>query len=113
MTVRVKLCGITRLEDALRAAEMGVDALGFNFVQGSPRRIAPEQARAIAAELPPFVVRVGIFADERPSVMEATAALVGLHFLQLHGKETPAACASLTIPWYKAHRVTPDFRPEE
>ena len=113
MTIRVKLCGVTRLSDALRAVDLGVDAIGFNFVPSSPRYIAPEQARDIAAALPPFVTRVGVFADERHEVIMATAALAGLHCVQLHGDERPEACASLTLPWYKAHRVTPGFRVED
>lgn len=112
MSVRVKLCGITRLEDALVALELGVDAFGFNFVEGSPRRITADRARDICAALPPFVTRVGVFADELPAVMEATALLAGLNCLQLHGNEPPEACQGIAFPWYKAHRVGPDFRPE-
>ncbi len=113
MSLRVKLCGVTRLEDALLGVDLGVDAIGFNFVAASPRRVATELARDIAAALPPFVSRIGVFADERPAVMEANARLAGLHCLQLHGEETPESCVSLAMPWYKAHRVTPEFRPED
>lgn len=112
MSVRVKLCGLTRLEDALVALELGVDAFGFNFVEGSPRRIAADRARDICAALPPFVARVGVFADELPAVMEATALLAGLNCLQLHGDEPPDLCQAIAFPWYKAYRVGPDFRPE-
>ncbi|HEU4400848.1 MAG TPA: phosphoribosylanthranilate isomerase [Candidatus Polarisedimenticolia bacterium] len=108
--VRVKVCGITRLEDALLAIGLGVDALGFNFVPGSPRRVSPEQARAISSALPPFVTKVGVFADELPRVMEATVLLAGLNCLQLHGEEPPEACAEIALPWFKAHRVGPDFQ---
>lgn len=111
MTVRVKLCGITRLEDALLGVELGVDALGFNFVAGSPRRITAETARAITGALPPFVTKVGVFADELPRVMEATALLAGLNCLQLHGDEAPEICAAIALPWYKAHRVGAGFDP--
>ena len=113
MSVRVKVCGITRLEDALLAAAAGVDAIGFNFVEGSPRRVVPELARDMGAALPPFLTRVGVFADERPEVMENAARIAGLNCLQLHGDETPEICAALSMPWYKAHRVTPGFLPEE
>jgi len=109
VTVRVKICGITRLEDALLALDLGADAIGFVFAAGSPRRVTPEQARAITASLPPLAVRVGVFADEAPRAMEATALVAGLTCLQLHGDETPEACRSLTLPWYKAHRVGDDF----
>ncbi len=112
MSVRVKLCGVTRLEDALLALELGVDAFGFNFVEGSPRRIAADRVRDICAALPPFVTRVGVFADELPAVMEATALLAGLNCLQLHGDEPPEACQRIAFPWYKAHRVGPEFQPE-
>lgn len=112
MIVRVKLCGLTRLEDVLLGAELGVDAFGFNFVEGSARRIAPELARDLCAALPPFVTRVGVFADEAPEVMETTARLARLSCLQLHGDEPPEACRAIAHPWYKAHRVGPDFLPE-
>jgi len=112
MVTAVKICGITRLEDALLALELGVDAFGFNFVEGSPRRIAADRARDICAALPPFVTRVGVFADELPAVMEATALLAGLNCLQLHGDEPPEVCRTIAFPWYKAYRVGPDFRPE-
>ena len=113
MSLRVKLCGVSRLEDALLAVDLGVDAIGFNFVAASPRRVTPELARDIAAALPPFVSRIGVFADERAAVMEANARMAGLHCLQLHGAESPESCARLAVPWYKAHRVTPEFRPED
>ena len=112
MIVRVKLCGLTRLEDVLLGVELGMDAFGFNFVEGSPRRIAPELARDLCAALPPFATRVGVFADEMPRVMEATALLAGLSCLQLHGDEPPETCRAISRPWYKAHRVGPDFLPE-
>jgi phosphoribosylanthranilate isomerase len=112
MIVRVKLCGVTRREDVLLGVELGVDAFGFNFVEGSPRRVTPDQARDLCAAVPPFASRVGVFADELPRVMEATALLSGLTVLQLHGDESPKACRSIALPWYKAHRVTAEFVPQ-
>ncbi len=112
MIVRVKLCGLMRLEDVLLGVELGVDAFGFNFVEDSPRRITPAQARDLCAAVPPFTSRVGVFADQLPRVMEATALLAGLTCLQLHGDEPPESCRSIALPWYKAHRVGPDFEPE-
>ncbi len=109
MTVRIKICGITRLEDALLALELGADALGFVFAEGSPRRLTPEQGRGITAELPPLCARIGVFADEAPRAMEAAALVAGLTCLQLHGDETPETCRALTLPWYKAHRVGDGF----
>jgi phosphoribosylanthranilate isomerase len=110
--VRVKLCGVTRLEDVLLGVELGVDAFGFNFVEDSPRRITPAQARDLCAAVPPFTSRVGVFADQPPRSMEATALLAGLTCLQLHGDETPESCRAISLPWYKAHRVREDFVPE-
>jgi len=112
MIVRVKLCGLTRLEDVLLGVELGVDAFGFNFIEDSPRRITPAQARDLCAAVPPFTSRVGVFADQLPRVMEATALLAGLTCLQLHGDEPPESCRSIALPWYKAHRVGEDFQPE-
>ncbi len=113
MNVRVKVCGITRLEDALLASDLGADAIGFNFVAGSPRRITPEKAREIGAALPPFIVRVGVFADEPAASLGAMARRAGVQWLQLHGDEPPEVCSRLPLPWYKAHRVTPEFQPED
>jgi phosphoribosylanthranilate isomerase len=113
MRVRVKVCGITRLQDALAAVELGADAIGFNFVAGSPRRISADRARDIGAALPPFISRVGIFANARLPSMDAEARLAGVDWLQLHGDESPETCAAVTLRWYKALRVTPDFTPED
>lgn len=113
MRIRTKVCGITRLQDAQAAVELGIDAVGFNFVPGSPREISVERAREISGALPPFVTRVGVFADARPPSMEAKARLIGLDWLQLHGDEEPEVCAGLTLRWYKVLRVGPGFAPED
>jgi phosphoribosylanthranilate isomerase len=112
MIVRVKLCGLTRLEDIALGVELGVDAFGFNFVEGSPRRVTQEMARDLCAALPPFSTRVGVFADQPPRVMEAIVLFAGLSCLQLHGDEPPDACRAIAFPWYKVHRVGPGFVPE-
>jgi phosphoribosylanthranilate isomerase len=103
--VRVKICGVTRLEDALAAARLGADAVGFNFWPRSKRYLAPAAAAAIVRELPPSVVSFGVFVD--PTRDEALAALAasGVSVAQLHGDEDPALCASLPIPVVKAIRV--------
>jgi phosphoribosylanthranilate isomerase len=110
VSLRIKVCGVTREADAALAAELGVDAVGFNFAPGSPRRLEPDRARALGAVLPPFVVRVGVFVDADRKEIEAVAGRAGLHVAQLHGEETPEMCAALRLPWYKAHRVGEGFR---
>jgi len=84
----VKICGITNIEDALAAIECGAQALGFNFWPRSPRYIAPEAARALIARLPAGVCKVGVFVDEKPEVVTATAREACLDVAQLHGHET-------------------------
>jgi len=102
---RVKICGVTRAEDALLAVRHGADAIGFNFWPRSKRYVAPEVARRIVARLPPLVVTVGVFVD--PSLEEIRAAVdasrVGV--VQLHGDEPPALCAAIGLPVLKAIRV--------
>ena len=88
MSVRVKICGITSIEDAVAAVEAGADALGFMFYERSPRKISIETASAIKNALPPFVMKVGVFADATENVIR-TATLSGLNALQFHGNETP------------------------
>jgi phosphoribosylanthranilate isomerase len=87
MRTRIKICGITRLDDARRAADLGVDALGFVFWPGSPRCVSPGLAADIAAELPPFVATVGVFVNQPLEEIAAIASAVGLSAVQLHGDE--------------------------
>lgn len=88
----IKICGITRLDDALCAAECGADALGFIFHPASPRCITPEKARAIIARLPGVVATVGVFVNGDGETVERTAETCGLDLIQLHGDESPAYC---------------------
>jgi len=111
--VRVKVCGITRLEDALVAVEAGVDAVGFVFYEGSPRFVPPETAREIARNLPPLVCRVGVFVNAPRKIVARTAERVGLTALQFHGNETGDYCEGWNLPVIKAFRVGPEFSPEE
>ncbi len=90
--IRVKICGVTTAEDARYALEKGADALGLNFVPGTPRCLESDVAARLAAALPPFGARVGIFVDESPERVEAIFREVGLDAVQLHGEETPEAC---------------------
>ncbi len=99
---RIKLCGITRPQDAEYAATLGVDAIGLMFYAKSPRAINIEQAQAICALLPPFVSVVGVFVDATATEIADTVGQVPLDVVQLHGHETPAACAQVPCPYYKA-----------
>ena len=103
--VRVKICGITNLEDALMAVEAGADALGFVFFSGSPRNISPEQAAAIICRLPPFVQTVGLFVNEEPATVNSVADRCGLDLVQLHGEESPDYCSAVKRRIIKAFRV--------
>lgn len=109
----VKICGIRSLEDARFAAASGADAVGFVFWYMSPRRVDPEQAAAITAELPDQVLRVGVFVDAPRDEIERVSQLVGLDLLQLHGEEPPEALEGLSRPALKAVRVGPRFTAEE
>ena len=88
----IKICGITRLEDALCAAACGADAVGFIFHKASPRYIAPERAKAIIAQLPKGISKVGVFVNSKREEVERTVEACGLDLIQLHGDESPAYC---------------------
>jgi phosphoribosylanthranilate isomerase len=98
----VKICGITRLEDARFAVECGAEALGFVFWPESPRWIDPDRARAIVSTLPPFVTPVGVFVNQAGEYVNKVAALARLGAVQLHGDETAAYAAGMTRPVIKA-----------
>lgn len=102
--VRVKICGITNLEDALLAVEGGADALGFIFATESPRRVSPARAAAICRRLPPFVTRVGVFVNASRAEVRRVVAACGLDAVQLHGEESPSACRDLAMRVIKAFR---------
>jgi phosphoribosylanthranilate isomerase len=109
----VKVCGITRAEDGLLAAEAGADAVGFVFYSMSPRRVDAAQAAAIARVLPPLVLRVGVFVDAPRDEMARVADEVGLDLIQLHGDEPPEALEDLPRRALKAVRVGRGFSTEE
>jgi phosphoribosylanthranilate isomerase len=104
---RVKICGITRVEDAIAAAQSGADAIGLVFWPGTPRRVTFDQARAIVAALPAFVTVAGLFVDPQPDAVGAALAAVPLDLLQFHGDEQPELCASFGRPYIKAVPVRP------
>lgn len=105
MRTRVKICGITRLEDALTAIKLGADALGFVFYKKSPRNISADKAAEIVAKLPAFVSVVGLFVDAQPDEIKEILSKVHLDILQFHGDETPAQCRQYQLPYMKAIRV--------
>ncbi len=103
--VRVKICGITRMEDALAAVDAGADALGFVFYPDSPRAISASTAADICKRLPPFVCRVGLFVNsERDKIIEILEE-VTLDMLQFHGDEPPDHCNGYSKPYIKAVRM--------
>jgi phosphoribosylanthranilate isomerase len=106
VTVRVKICGVTRRGDALEAAALGADALGFNFWPGSKRHLSMSAARVIIEALPPFVTPVGVFVN--PPLDEVLRALdrTGIQMVQLHGNESPRLCARIPVPVIKALPVS-------
>ncbi|MNC36006.1 phosphoribosylanthranilate isomerase [Pseudomonas linyingensis] len=105
--VRSKICGITRIEDALLAADAGADAIGLVFYARSPRAVEVQQARAIIAALPPFVTTVGLFVNASRDELNEILEAVPLDLLQFHGDETADDCAGYHRPYIKALRVRP------
>lgn len=103
--VRSKICGITRVEDALAAAAAGADAIGLVFYAKSPRAVSVEQARQIIAALPPFVTTVGLFVDAGRDELRQILAQVPLDLLQFHGDESAEQCEGHGRPYIKALRV--------
>jgi phosphoribosylanthranilate isomerase len=102
MRTRVKICGITRVEDALAAARAGADAIGLVFYSGSPRCVAVSQAREICRALPPFVSVVGLFVNAAREDVDAVMADVPLDLLQFHGDEAAGQCTGFGRPYIKA-----------
>jgi phosphoribosylanthranilate isomerase len=106
MPIRVKICGITCLEDAMLAVEAGADALGFMFYPPSPRSVRPDAVRRIVELLPPFVARVGVFVNADEEQIRLTIREAGIDTIQLHGKEPVELCRNLApLPVMKAFRM--------
>lgn len=103
--VKVKICGITNLEDALSSIEAGCDALGFVFYRKSSRYISPVKAKDIITKLPSRVVKIGIFADAKEKTIKRIAKFCKLDMLQFHGKESPSFCAR-----FKKYKIIKTFR---
>jgi phosphoribosylanthranilate isomerase len=102
---RIKICGITRVEDALAAAHSGADAIGLVFHERSPRHVSIAQAKQLADALPPFVFAVGLFVNAEAAFVHAVLASVPLDILQFHGDEPAEFCAQFAKPYLKAIRV--------
>src|SRR5690349_18435023 len=92
MSVKVKICGVTNLEDALAAVDAGADALGFMFYEASPRNVPVKVAADIIARLPPFVAKVGVFVNAAEESVQRAIGESGIDTLQFHGDETPEFC---------------------
>src|SRR4051812_38157471 len=105
MSVKVKICGITNAPDALAAVEAGADMLGFMFYEKSPRQVSVRAASEIIRELPPFIVKVGVFVDASEDLVMRAIGDCRLDMLQFHGDETPEYCAQFGAMSMKAFRV--------
>lgn len=107
MKPRVKICGLTRLEDVLVAVEAGADAIGLVFYPPSPRYVDLDKAAELARAVPPFVTIVGLFVNADPALVRETLAVVPIHLLQFHGDEDEAYCRQFDRPYMKAARIRP------
>jgi phosphoribosylanthranilate isomerase len=105
MSVKVKICGITNLDDALAAVEAGTDALGFMFCESSPRNVSLTTAADIIRRLPPFIARVGVFVNPAGELVKSAIASCGVDTLQFHGEETPEFCRRFGLKTIKAFRM--------
>lgn len=105
MPVKVKICGITNLPDGMAAAEAGADALGFVFYDQSPRRISVEAAAGLIRQLPPFVMKVGVFVNAPEDRVVHAIRECGLNLLQFHGEESPDYCLQFGLMSMKALRI--------
>ena len=107
--MKIKICGITKKEDALLCSEYGTDAIGFIFYPESKRYIAPDIAKDIARSLPPFLMKIGVFVNEKISEVNRIVRLVGLNAVQLHGSESPEYIEQITHPVIKSFGVDESF----
>ena len=108
LRTRVKICGITRVQDALEAVRCGADAIGLVFYAASPRHVSVQQAQQIVAALPPFISVVALFVNATLAEIEAVLSQVRSDIVQFHGDETAADCERIKLPYFKAIRVKSD-----
>lgn len=106
-STRIKICGITRPEDARAAADSGADAIGLVFYSQSARAVTVDQAAAITAVVPPFVSVVALFVDESAATIRTVLEAVPIDLIQFHGEEPAQFCEQFARPWIKALRVKP------
>jgi phosphoribosylanthranilate isomerase len=106
MRLRIKICGITNVADAIAAVDAGADALGFMFYERSKRYVTPDAVAEIVDQLPPFVMRVGVFVDPSVETVNETTSTCGITALQFHGSESPEFCGQFGLPVIKAFRIT-------
>lgn len=107
--MNVKICGITNLEDALLCAGYNADAIGFIFYEKSKRYVTFEKAREIINQLPPFLMKVGVFVNEEVEIVNESAQKIGLNLVQLHGDESSEYVSEIKLPVIKAFRVDEKF----
>ncbi len=107
---QIKICGLTKPEQALSCVEMGADLIGLNCWNGSSRYIIPEIISEIVSELPESARTVGVFVNESPDSINNVMKQTGMDLVQLHGDEAVETCEKLEFPWFKAFRVSPKFK---
>ena len=107
--MKVKICGITNLEDALLCEELGADAVGFIFYEKSKRYVVPETVEQIAKQIGAFTLKVGVFVNEKPERINSISKAIQLNIVQLHGDETPEIISQINLPVIKAFRVNEQF----
>ena len=107
--MKIKICGITNIEDALVAETLGADAVGFIFYEKGKRYVAPETVRGITNVLSPFTIKVGVFVDESSEIINAKSKLAGINVVQLHGNEKQDIINSISFPVIKVFRVDNNF----
>jgi phosphoribosylanthranilate isomerase len=107
--LKVKICGITNIDDALLCEKLGADALGFIFYNQSRRYVNPEAAKRIIGKLSPFTLKIGVFVNESAEFINNTASEIKLNAVQLHGEETPEFISEIELPVIKAFRINGDF----
>lgn len=107
--MKVKICGITNIEDGLLACEFGADAVGFIFYKKSKRFVNYSKAKSIILSLPYSVLKVGVFVNEDSKIINKLSGEIGLNIIQLHGEETPEFIKKIKLPVWKVFRVNEDF----